>query len=317
MPERKPPNAKLRFAISLALILAFLALYLTRPDWAQAVHWWPMALLTPIVFAPFLSLQPRKLFKPFGLAALIWLVALHVVREPSAMLFWPHHEKASGDYRVVSLNCAAGEVAAAREAFDQEADIVLLQEVGTQAEFVKAGAEKGYRAVSWSVDDAVFARGEVADPAKEMDFAAGTVRLDGVAIRVVALRLSPPVFRLDLWNPDCWSTYSSDAIKRRERIAQILAPTPAGVPLLMGGDFNATNPTLVTRNRHDLREAGQSAARGWRGTGTNDFPCVWTDQIWASPDIAWQQAYVQKTVNSDHRMVVADFRLKAPLLSLR
>ncbi len=47
---------------------SLLALYAFRPDWAQALHWWPMVLWTPVVLLPFLTLRFRPLVRPFLLA---------------------------------------------------------------------------------------------------------------------------------------------------------------------------------------------------------------------------------------------------------
>ncbi len=154
----------------------------------------------------------------------------------------------------------------------------------------------------------MFARRPLRDLSSGLDFAAATLNLGGHPIRVMALRLAPPVFRLDLWSPECWRAYADDARQRRARL-QTLLPSE---PCLFGGDFNATNPRLVTDDRPRFKEAGRSVARGWRGTGTNDFPMVAVDQIWASPEFRWSQSYAKKTQNSDHRMLVAEFELIEP-----
>jgi endonuclease/exonuclease/phosphatase (EEP) superfamily protein YafD len=305
----KEANVRLRFAFFGALVSFLLALYVLRPDWAQAAHWWPMLFCTPLVMLPFLSLRPRALFKPFLLALALWCLALHLIREPSALVLLPPARKSVDTLRVVSLNCAGGSVEAAQEAFARSADVVLLQEVASRNEFVRAARQAGYPYVSWSVDDAVFARRPLADPSKAIDFAAGTIELAGKRVRLVALRLLPPVFRLDLWSLDCWRNYAEDAARRRDRLKELLAQAGASGICLVGGDFNATNPRLITDNRPSWSEAGRSVGRGWRGTGTNDFPFVWVDQVWGSPEIRWEQAFAQKTENSDHRMLVADFRL--------
>lgn len=284
-------------------------LYLTRPDWAQAIHWWPMALWTPVALLPFFSLRFRRLIRPFLLALVVCAASLHVVREPSARVLWPVLPKDSYAFRVVSLNCAAGSVEAAKEAFRKDADIVLLQEVGNKEEFVAAAAKAGYDHVSWSVDDAIMSPYPITDTANAMDFAAGTVTISTAKVRVVSLRLYPPMFRLDLWNPDCWRSYARDTTERRARVKAILAEARVSGPCIVGGDFNATNPRIVTDVAPALTEAGRTAESGWRGTGTNDFPWVWVDQIWGSPDVHWAQAFVRKTHNSDHRIVIADFWL--------
>ncbi|RYG27057.1 hypothetical protein EON82_00955 [bacterium] len=286
-----------------------LALYLTRPDWAQAAHWWPMLFCTPLVVLPFLTLRPKQTWSQFLGAMLAWCLALHVVREPSALVLLLPNQKEGDTLRVVSLNCAGGTTEAAAEAFAQDADVVLLQEVGSRTDFVHAAEKSGYPYVSYSVDDAVFTRHPLTNPSKATDYAAATIELDGKRVRLVALRLLPPVFRLDLWSPDCWRNYAEDAAQRRKRLSELFTEAGASGICIVGGDFNATNPRLVSDNRPDWSEAGRSVGRGWRGTGTNDFPFVWVDQIWGSPEIRWSQAYVRKTRNSDHRMVVGDFRL--------
>ncbi|GEM_PF-6517058 len=103
-----------------------------------------MAVWTPIALLPFLSFRFRPLLRPFLLALIGWGVALHVVREPSALVFLPPQASATGTFRIVSLNCSAGTVPAADEAFAQRADVVLLQEVGAKEEFVAAGRKAGY-----------------------------------------------------------------------------------------------------------------------------------------------------------------------------
>ena len=305
MKDRRP---RVRLAVSAASTVLVLGLYLLRPDAAQALHWWPMVFWTPIVLLPFLTLRPRGVFRAFGLALVLWISALHVVREPALSAFLPAGPREG--LRIVSLNCAGGTRDAAREAFARGADLVLLQEVGGREEFVRAGKAAGYPYVSWSVDDAVFARTPITDPAKSIDFAAGTVEIEGRKIRVVALRLRPPVFRLDLYDPGCWREYATDVARRRARMKALLDEARAEGTCLVGGDFNATNPRLVTDARPAWAEAGASAIRGWRGTGTNDDPFVWTDQIWASPDLRWNQSQVRKTEHSDHRMVIADFAFR-------
>ena len=124
MDTMKEPNARLRTGFFATLALAFVALYVFRPDAAQAVHWWPLALWTPVVFLPFLSLRPRPLLRPFVGALLAWGLALHLAREPSALVVFGARPKRPAEFRVVSLNCAAGTVEAAREAFAQGADLV-------------------------------------------------------------------------------------------------------------------------------------------------------------------------------------------------
>ncbi|MEQ1822435.1 MAG: endonuclease/exonuclease/phosphatase family protein [Fimbriimonadaceae bacterium] len=212
----------------------------------------------------------------------------------------------------MSLNCAAGSTEAAAEAFQQDADIVLLQEVSSRTEFGKVANRHGYEQLVWSVDDAVYLRpspslGLRGNPVSGRDFAACKIFIEGSTWRVISLRLAPPVFRLDWWNPDCWREYAEDAKKRRQRIGAIrmeAGPLDNQTNELIAGDFNTTHLGIS-----DLSDVARKAGRGWMGTGTNDFPLARVDQLWSSNHLNWHQAFVLKTKNSDHRMLVADFEV--------
>lgn len=210
----------------------------------------------------------------------------------------------SESIRIVSLNCAGGEVAAAREALEQ-GGIVLLQEVGSKDEFVEEAEGRGYKHVAWSIDNAIFSHQPLTDIVSKRDYVAATVATSGRPIRVVSLRLHPPMFRLDLWNPECWRAYAADTRARRRRFAEIAKEARLGERWIVGGDFNATNPRIVNDILPKATEAKRAVGRSWIGTGTNDYPLAPVDQIW-SLSLGWSQAWVVKTRHSDHRMVVAE-----------
>ncbi len=289
---------------------ALALVYLIRPDWAQWLHGWPMAVWTPFVLIPLLSRQVRLAFKRQVACLIVWVCLVFAIGEPSWRVVLPPMKKERGWYRVVSLNCAAGSIEAADEAFALGADIVLLQEVSSKSEFGAAAERFGYRQVVWSVDDAIYLRQSdsfelLGNPVSGRDFASCQIRIEESQWRVISLRLAPPVFRLDWWNPACWSEYSEDAKKRRTRIAEIrreAGPLDEQTGELIGGDFNTTHPGI-----QDLSDVGRKVGRGWIGTGTNDFPLARVDQLWSSDALDWHQAFVIKTKNSDHRMLVAEF----------
>lgn len=301
--EERAKRRPWRMIVALVMIAALTLLYILRPVSFQFLHWWPMAIWTPLLLLPFVSLRPPRHLRPLGLCLLLWMLALIGTSELNWRFLFPAGAKSG--YRVVSLNCAAGEPLAAAEAFSQDADIVLLQEVASRPEFEKVATPRGYRVAAFGPDAAIFVREGIAfqDGSKDIDHAGTTVELDGRHLKVVSLRLQPPVFRLDWWSGDCRNQYSEDFERRQKRLSEFID----GDVALFGGDFNATNPKLGTE--FDATEAHRAVGRGWGGTGTNDFPFVRVDQIWGRETIRWRQAFVVPTKNSDHRMVVADFDL--------
>lgn len=300
-----PKHVVVRTTIAGILIVALTTLYLLRPDFAQALHWWPMAVWTPFIALPFATFRPRPVRKASLICLAVWFVAVIGAGEPSWRFILPAAEVQG--LRVVSLNCAGGTAEAAMEAFSVGANVVLLQEVAAQPEFDKVAKSRGYVSAAFGPDAAIYVQHDFRyfNASSGIDFARAEVELGRRRLKVVSLRLQPPVFRLDWYSPDCWRTYSDDLKTRRERVAELASGL--GDAFIIGGDFNTTNPT--TFRSIPATEAHRASGRGWPGTGTNDFPLVRVDQIWGSNAIAWKQAYVQKTMNSDHRMVIADFEL--------
>lgn len=279
----------------------FFICYWFRPDAFQAIHWWPLTLWTPVILMPWASPRPWRLWKPILATLAIWLAMLYADGDVHIGFEMPRD---SESLLVVSLNCAGGEVAAAREAFEQ-GGIVLLQEVGSKDEFVEEALRHGYRHVAWSVDNAIFSHQPLTDIVSKRDYVAATTATSGSPIRVVSLRLHPPMFRLDLWNPECWSAYAADTEARRTRFAEIAQEAQLGDRWIVGGDFNATNPRIVNDLYPKATEAKRAVGRSWIGTGTNVYPFAPVDQLWSlSP--GWSQAWVVKTKHSDHRMVVGE-----------
>jgi endonuclease/exonuclease/phosphatase (EEP) superfamily protein YafD len=295
-PKRTKGKAA-RFGISLGLTVFFAFAYAVRPDALQMLHWWPICFWTPVILLPF--------FWRYGRGP-VWMLLIWIgtVTYFDSAWRWPLHPTERTGLRIISLNCAGGDAAAMREALSSGADIVLLQEVAGSEEVIALGGEFGYRHSVVGLDTAILAKGPVANSIRDRDFVAAEVTRGTTILKVVSLRLKPPVFRLDFYNPAAWSEYREDAASRRARLKEIQTQSRAEI---VGGDFNSTNPHLV----EGLQEAHQVVGRGWPGTDTNDYPYVRVDQIWGGENIKFHQSYVTKTENSDHRMVIADFELIA------
>ena len=151
--------------------------------------------------------------------------------------------------RVVTLNCDIGNLGAAAEVAAYHPDIVLLQESPGREAVERLGKELfGPEAgVVHGVDASLIARGSVIPaelPASlRSAFVQARVRLtSGIEVEVFSTRLIPAVFRLDLWSPGCWREQAENRRRRRDQLRAIagrIDSIPDGVPVILGGDFNA------------------------------------------------------------------------------
>lgn len=167
-------------------------------------------------------------------------------------------------------------------------------------------------------DTMIIARGQVTPVAVEnpwnMNFTEARVTLtNGLQVAVICLRLMPYSLRADVWSPDYWDTQAE--VRRRQhmlldRLIKRLDNIPRELPLIVGGDFNlGGNDALLRRLKPRLHDTFLSAGSGLGNTLINEFPFVRIDQIWINDAVYATQVFVQRTENSDHRMVIADFVL--------
>lgn len=320
------------FALSL-LLCAFLAVcYATRGDWCAAVTIFPVWVwLAPAIVLAGASWGSARLWTRM-VAIPLWLAfLLALAEEPRSLLRggeWPNRAwqtaRADGQaLRVVSLNCAGGSEAAAREVVRCEPDIVLLQE-SPRKEIVERLARELYgreASVLWGMDASIVARGSIVPtprrgipPRLRGTASQARVRLrSGLAVEVVCLRLLPPLVRTDLWAPECWAAQTENRRARRADLAGIARGFEAvedGIPLLVGGDFNAPAGDAVFRLlRPRLRDTLAQGGRRWGNTAINDFPFARIDQVWASDHFRSACVVARKTRHSDHRMVICDLIL--------
>ena len=120
--------------------------------------------------------------------------------------------------------------------------------------------------------------------------------------------------RIDLWSPDCWREQTANRQRRRRQLETIVSAIEGGTsssPLIIGGDFNAPPGDAVFDSLPPtLHDAFGEAGRGWGNTIINSAPFLRIDQIWLSPQFRATNCYSQKTVHSDHRMVVCDIAFR-------
>jgi endonuclease/exonuclease/phosphatase (EEP) superfamily protein YafD len=206
----------------------------------------------------------------------------------------------------------------AAEVAEFEPDIVLLQESPSREHLQHLSREifGDDGTFLWGGDTSILANGQIqpgtVNPASH--FVHATVELPtGVKVDVICVRLNPPVFRLDFWTPGFWIDHRNNRIKHRRQIQDVMQRVreiPQLAHLIVGGDFNAPpRDDALTPLRQRLFDTFLEAGRGWGNTGTNKSPLFRIDQIWASRSLNAESVTAQKTIHSDHRMVVCDLIL--------
>jgi endonuclease/exonuclease/phosphatase (EEP) superfamily protein YafD len=319
-------------AASLALCAALAAAYALRPDSLAAITvcpaWvWCVPGLAPIVVVA-LGRTCRRLVVG---ALLAWAVFLAAFADTPAALVRaavggrqraPQSSASRTPVRVVSLNCGSVGRRAAWDVVGVKPQIVLLQEAPGLAD-LEALTEKLYGGSGHFVrgaDAAIVADGTVAllahdEPAGNVAVYA-SVRLNGgQRVNVVSLRLEPAIVRLDFWSPECWRLQTQNRQLRRRQLKGIvarIAQLPSGVPLVLGGDFNAPAGDAIFRElQPPLRDSFREGGVGWGNTIINEAPFARIDQVWI--DSHWDAVRVvaQATLRSDHRMVIADLSLRS------
>lgn len=243
------------------------------------------------------------------LAKLFFVTGILTAEELYLPLRWLLHSRTGSSISYISLNCAGGDIRAAREAASRGAAVVFLQESPGKEELTALGKEFGYLTY-WGVDGSILSRvsPKVDEVISDQDF---------VAIRhgsqvFVSLRLMPPQFRLDYWSPDLWQSQRENLVNRRAQLRNILdrineMEIRGGdfSSIIVAGDINAI-PSQIRAKDFDLHDLGSSYGVNWGGTAVNEYPLARIDRVWIKPDIFPEEHRVvtEKTKYSDHRMVV-------------
>ena len=216
---------------------------------------------------------------------------------------------------VVSLNCAGGSIEAVREVLPFHPDIMLLQEVPSNADMQPyAQALYGTEAqIAYGPDTAIVVRGKIEQlplpPLQNAFMTAARIRLQSdFEANVICIRLKPPVIDINILSPACWKNHREDRKARRKQISQIveqIVRTPEGLPLILGGDFNVgANDGCLRALRIHLKDTFAQGGAGWGHTALNSIPLFRVDQVWASSHLKPVCVYAEKTRHSDHRMVI-------------
>ena len=250
----------------------------------------------------------RRLKWAFSLGFVFWL-GCSIFTGEEAMGFTRSRVR---DPNIAVLNCAGGSKEAAREAFKTGTHLILLTESPGEmsvSELVDEEWSGGGEFIS-GPDGAIAVKGSIVDgTTKELINATmATVEFDGVRLNVVALRLQPPLFRVDVWSPSYWGEMKLNLESRREELRDLVEEIKVhfgekGADII-AGDFNAPIPQGVGTELGGYMEAVSATGGGWLGSAVNDYPFVRIDHVYIGPRMLAKGARVQKTKNSDHRMVM-------------
>lgn len=218
--------------------------------------------------------------------------------------------------RVISLNAhGSSRAVAALERW--EPDLILIQETpgaGTLREVGQTmlGENSGMLA---GVDASILSRTPIEPLASSVNYTIGKVSIKpGQEVIVVSLRLTPPPFRADLWNPDCWRAYRDQRIHQRDELQLLsrrLSELPTDLPVIVGGDFNVNPRDPIFRELPaNLRDAFTTAGVGWGNTITNEAPFLRIDQVWCDTRFQPLRVIAELSEDTDHRSVIADLVLE-------
>jgi endonuclease/exonuclease/phosphatase (EEP) superfamily protein YafD len=318
---------------SLALVGGVAAIYATRPDAFAAMTVCPAWVWTlPGLVGTWLLLRRRNGGWLARIAILAWAVGFVALADTPSAILRSATRKLTGpipaatpdeqQVRVVTLNCGGFGQRSAQDVVGLEPQIVLLQESPPKPAVAALarelfGERGGYL---HGVDASIVADG-VVTPSRTHDSRyshASSARVElasGAVIEVISLRLEPAIVRLDFWSPSCWRSQSQNRRVRQQqlrRVAQRFTDLPRNVPLILGGDFNApAGDAIFSELKPRLKDSFRDAGVGWGNSIINEFPFARIDQIWI--DDHWRALTVraQRTLRSDHRMVIADLALKA------
>lgn len=298
------------------------------------VHWLQVDWLAPVILVPpwfwlLMGLLPvlmtslRKRTKWTFIVLGLWLAYAGVFVEEVRSLSrggtipsreWLAAKEQGRALRVVSINCLVGRQQAAAEVLPFKPDVVLIQESMGPRE-VKQLASKLYGdegSIAFGGDTSIVCRGtlEKLEGTGDRVTYARAVLSSGIELNLVSLHLASPVFRIDFWNRGFWREHYAKRIEHQEQTKQIaarLSEMDDATPLIFGGDFNMTpyDPAFEVLKQHG-RDAFQEAGSGWGNTGTSRSPLFRVDQIWLSEELRAERLTAERTVHSDHKMVVCD-----------
>jgi endonuclease/exonuclease/phosphatase (EEP) superfamily protein YafD len=317
--------------MSLALHVVTVICYSRQPDHFAAFTvlpiwmWGGLGLLLSTVAFYFLR-APLSL-----ILSGIWAVTLLIgadearvlanVGKPAPLPGRPEAHQGQAVMRVITLNCATFAFGnPAKDLATWHPDIVLLQQVYPQhvrqiADVLYSG-RGDYRThrtngvvTRWKIQR------EFRPPGERSHLV--TLELpDGSLMEVANIHLSTAATDLRLWNPNAWRTHYHKRIERRHELGFMLdmiaqQTSFPETPTLLGGDFNApANDPVHLLLERDFVDAFVATGTGWGNTFQRRVPVIRIDHLYATRHLVPIRSKVVTSLNSDHRMVIADFLMR-------
>ena len=279
-------------------VLLFVS-FLFRPDLLTAVTVipaWSWALMGMLSSAPLLLGARRWFVVNLGL----WLVFLALFAEEPYGWFRSSLASKSG-FRVVTCNWGGAKLLPVEDLVDLEPDLLLIQET-PKLEILQDLAKELGLELLYSPEAAILGSGDLVEISRGVHF----LKARWNQTEVISLRLSPPLVRFDLWNPNCWSAYRDRRLERREQLEFMMEG--GSTPALVGGDFNVPAGDGALSALEGLRDCFDAVGSGQPNTAPSYLPLHRVDQLWASPSFQPAQAYTRLVSGSDHRALVVDFQ---------
>lgn len=311
--ERVARLRRIAWGWSVGYLGLLVGLYVFRSDGTFALTVWPAWVWAG--FGLLLTLVANR-WRPW--IAVGWVMFLFAFVDEATSFPRALLPSQKADFVVVTLNCAGGTVAAAREVAARKPDLVLLQESPSSTE-VRALAKEWFGDEGSYVsgpDASIVARGRLvqvgADLRQSNAVAAIWTSSSGRSLQVVSLRLRPPVMRMDLYDPAAWAEFAENRKGRRGEVEELAANLAkiGFTPDLVGGDFNTPPDREVQWSLlGKLSDSFAKVGVGYGATCVNPYPCiVRIDQIWSGARLEATRSEVCATENSDHRMLVVGMR---------
>lgn len=301
--------------VSVVLLLLVSLLYTFPLDNTFALWVWPAFVfaIPGLMFSLFV-----KKWKVFLIAGWVLFSFAHVTETRTmfrAGYFSDlYHSKGIG---VATLNCAGGSTEAAMEALETWANLILLQESPGKEDLVKAefAIFEQIADIVSGPDASIIAMGkleQVPMPKGTGNFVAArwTFYPNKEPYNVVSLRLTPPVMRIDLFDPSAWEAFARNRQTRREEVLEIARKLKAAnfKPDIIGGDFNTPpDHDILKPLTEGMADVFAVVGSGYGATCVNPYPCmVRIDHVYVSNRLKPERAQVIKTEHSDHRLVLAE-----------
>lgn len=228
----------------------------------------------------------------------LWLVSSYGIRSQP--------EPPGDSLRIVFWNVCRGYLDYERIAEDltaQNADLIAMVEAGPEGEKPELWQKlcPGYAVERLGSDMMVLVRDgrmETFDHGQRGDMM--RYRICHLTIRGQPLKLIIADIKSTPWR---WRGGSFQTLSE-------LVDQHSNAPVILCGDFNTPPDSChVDQLRTRLRNSHEVAGEGLRETWPIVLPVLTLDQVWANDRIEWLRSRTLWSLSSDHRAVVAEFRI--------